>query len=61
MSKKLQNVEPSGREESFEIIEAAIDNIDLLTRAFDLITEVCDEFGRTEIDLDADRPRLLMH
>lgn len=31
------------KEEAFEIIELAIEDIDVLTRAFTLIQDVCDE------------------
>ena len=61
MSKKLEYIQPAGDAETFEIIETTIDNVDLLTRAFDLIAEVCDELNHPEVNLDPDRPKLLMH
>ncbi len=41
MSKK----EITTQDEAFEMIELAIDNMDLLTRAFDTISEYCEAFG----------------
>lgn len=34
---------PATREEAFEMIELAIDELDLLTRAFSVIKEACDQ------------------
>lgn len=42
---KVKSPDCSDNESACEIIEAAIDDVDLLTRAFDLITEVCNERG----------------
>ena len=38
--------------ESFEIIELAIDDINTLTRAFEVISQVCEELNHPNIRLD---------
>ena len=61
MSKKINATPQSEESQGFELIETAIDNLDLLTRAFDLIAEVCEELNDPEINLDPERPRIVMH
>ena len=52
MSNKLKNQNSSAEQEVFEIIELAIDDLELLTRAFNMITDVCSEVSNPEIALD---------
>jgi hypothetical protein len=51
----------SKSDEAFEMIELAIDDIDLLTRAFSVIAEVCDEAnGEPSHPLDK-APEFILH
>ena len=63
MSKKLDDVRPADESDTFEIIETAIDDLDLLTRAFDLISAVCQEEAEDDPSLDFEpaAPRLVLH
>lgn len=45
---------PQSEKEAFELIELAVDDIEVLARAFDVINEVCREF--TANDLPAVAP-----
>lgn len=55
MSKKeLDEALEERGEEIFEIIELAIDDIDLLTRAFEVIEQVCEELEGPELKIDID-------
>lgn len=44
---------PATKEEAFEMIELAIDELDLLTRAFSVIKEVCDQMPEWQQAEDA--------
>ena len=53
--KKKVNINSSGSDSSsvdqdsaFEIIEMAIDDINVLTRAFDVINAICEELSETQ-------------
>lgn len=53
MAKPTLDVETKRKEdEAFEIIELAIDDINLLVRAFDVISEVCEGKEEPRIHLD---------
>ncbi len=41
------------KSDSFEIIELAIDEVDLLTKAFGVIAEVCAEMNNPSVYLDS--------
>lgn len=43
MSKPLKNSSADTENEAFEMIELALNDLDALTRAFDLISEICEE------------------
>jgi hypothetical protein len=43
MAKKNQSPKVQDKESAFELIEMAIDDVELLTRAFDVITKACEE------------------
>ena len=58
MSKKSP---ASSDAESFEIIETAIDSVELLTRAFDVISRVCDEAANPWIALERRPPEDLIN
>lgn len=47
--------------ESCEIIETAIDQIELLTRTFNLIKDVCQESSHTWISLPIEPPERLVN
>jgi len=61
MSKKFQEIQIKDKEEGLEIIEATLDEIDLLTRAFDLISAVCLEEDETDMDFEPADVRLVVH
>jgi hypothetical protein len=48
MSKVNTNLDDAG----FEMIELAIDDLELLTRAFDMIEAVCREEARVSVDFE---------
>lgn len=54
MSKAIKNSGNEKETEAFEIIELAIDDVDLLTRAFDVIKNVCDEANNPRIVFEHD-------
>lgn len=54
MSKAIKNSAHEKETEAFEIIELAIDDIDVLTRAFDVIKNVCDEVNDPRIAFESD-------
>lgn len=43
MSKPLKDTAASTENEAFEMIELALGDLETLTRAFDLISEICEE------------------
>ena len=45
------NQDHTDEEQVFEIIELAIDEMDLLTRAFDVIAEACDYIPEPRVDI----------
>jgi hypothetical protein len=47
-------------EDAFEMIELAIDDIDLLTRAFEVINEACAELEDSELESDTP-PRMIIN
>lgn len=55
MSKPNLNNEADLKEEAFEMIELAIDDLDTLTRAFNMIEEVCNELQHPRIYIE-DKP-----
>ena len=56
MSKTPKSVsQPTLENEAFEMIELAIGDLDTLTRAFNLISEVCEE-GNTPSRICVDTP-----
>jgi len=55
----MSNKPATNEDEVFEIIELAIDEIDLLTRAFKVIGEVCDELRNPEVSLDSPSKQLV--
>ena len=59
MAKKL--IEPAVENEALEIIELAINDLDLLARAFDVINEACQELQNPQINLDAPPPRVMIN
>jgi hypothetical protein len=60
MSKKLDS-QDTQESQALEIIETTIDNLDLLTRAFDVINEVCREANNPVVNFDSAPPKLLLH
>jgi len=55
MSKDAKNTNPESdraEKESFEMIELAISDMEALTRAFDMIKEVCDQVAETEPEFE---------
>ena len=52
MSKKFKNQSSQAEQEVFEIIELAIDDLELLSRAFTMINDVCTELSNPELALD---------
>lgn len=48
-------------EQACEIIEVAIDEIELLTRAFETISEVCEDREEPHIALDEDIYSVTIH
>lgn len=61
MSKKLNNSSSSAENEVFEIIELAIDDLELLTRAFNMIRDVCDDVSHPELKLDDSSNKQFVH
>lgn len=54
MAKPIVDTEAKQKEEeAFEIIELAIDDINLLARAFDVINEVCQQRDETQIQVES--------
>lgn len=51
MAKSSKTDDTQARDEAFQIIELATQDIETLTRAFNLISEVCEELGGTSIKL----------
>jgi len=51
----------SANEEIFEIIELAIDDLELLTRAFNLIDAACEEINHPNLVLDDCCTEQLIH
>lgn len=49
------------QEDAFEIIELAIDDIELLTRAFDVIGDVCKELGGDRVSPEAKSEPILLN
>ena len=54
MAKSIKTEEKQAKDEAFEIIELATQDIETLTKAFNLISEVCEELGSTNIKLSED-------
>lgn len=63
MSDKLKNSPAnSAQEEVFEIIELAIDDLELLTKAFDLINDVCEDLKQpVEFLADPNSKGIILH
>lgn len=53
--------ELTNNEEAFELIELAIDDIELLSRAFELISDVCNEFDTAVPSCEAEVPKMLIN
>jgi len=64
MSKDAKNPNPESdrsEKESFEMIELAISDMEVLTRAFDIIKDVCDHVSDTESELDEDHSEYILN
>lgn len=64
MSKVSKAPEATTEEEAFEIIELAIDDLQTLTRAFNLIAEVCEageDDSEDEFELDKPPHKILLN
>ena len=55
-----KNTESASKSEALEIIELTINNIDLLTRAFEVINEACEELQNPQLQLDTP-PRVMIN
>ena len=51
----------TNKSEAFEIIELAIDDIDTLTRAFNLISQVCEEYGTPCATIETCPPKAVLN
>lgn len=53
----------TSEQDAFEIIETAIEDMETLRRAFDLISDVCKEFNahQTQQELFIDHPKALLN
>jgi hypothetical protein len=54
-------VNTEAQDQIFEIIELAIDDLELLTRAFNVISEVCEETSHPELRFDDIKADLIIH
>ncbi|MDC0359038.1 hypothetical protein OAO01_09500 [Oligoflexia bacterium] len=62
MAKAPKNSSTTTQEEAFEIIELASDDLNVLTRAFDVIAEVCEELNHPYLNVgDDDVPDTLLN
>jgi hypothetical protein len=61
MSKKLEDPRHEAEAQAFEIIELAIDDVNLLTEAFDVINQVCKELNDPAINLEPAPAKLVLH
>lgn len=52
MSKKFNKQNTQAEQEVFEIIELAIDDLELLSRAFTMINDVCSELSNPELAVE---------
>jgi hypothetical protein len=53
MSKSIKETSNQNEHEAFEIIEMAIDDLEVLTRAFNVISEVCEELNNPRLNFDS--------
>jgi|AACY02.16.fsa_nt_gi hypothetical protein len=49
------------KEEAFEIIELATDDLATLAKAFDLISDACREFSHRPVSLDDQAEEVTLH
>lgn len=61
MAKTPKNESQATQEEAFEMIELATDDLDVLARAFDVISEVCEELNHPFVSLEDDIPETLIN
>ena len=61
MSKATKHTTPDPGSEAFEMIELAIEDFSLLTRAFRVIQDVCEEANNPQIKLDRDLPKKVIN
>ena len=61
MSKEVKAPETTSQDDAFEIIELAIDQVELLTRAFSVIEEVCTQMNQPEILLSENIDEVTVH
>lgn len=52
MSKRMRNEPPKSESEAFEMIELAVNDLDILARAFDVISQVLDEHQKESVTVD---------
>ena len=52
---------PSKKDEAFEIIELATNNLEDLAKAFELIDEVCTSFSQPELELSEQTELPVIH
>lgn len=57
----LKKIEKSRKAEAFKMIELAVDNVELLARAFDTISEVCERSSKSKVAIDNRRPETMIN
>lgn len=61
MSKKFNKQNTQAEQEVFEIIELAIDDLELLSRAFTMINDVCSELSNPELAIEDRSDKQYVH
>lgn len=61
MAKKTELTQDTEEKEGFELIEMATADVELLTRAFYVISEICEELEKPRLSIDALPEKVTLH